>query len=162
LKQFRIDCPIREAIKLNATAYRAAWDGKFDEAERLWKHIVGKDAYPQDTAYAYALHAKFLAVLGRREEADERLKRGLAFLEVLSPSDTWSVRMVHQCRSVSAITATIIGRHNFAARLLPRGQLEDEAASALRDIASSFVIIHAGKADDSANYLAIARLIAAD
>ncbi|HET9097487.1 MAG TPA: LuxR C-terminal-related transcriptional regulator [Candidatus Baltobacteraceae bacterium] len=162
----------RMALLIPARALMVAWEGRFDEAHRLFATVLDRIYDAGDRAYFTAACALALTVDGQRDRAAAHLRTALECIEIETPL-AHTRKQIGIARAVCAAAEALAGRATSATRILQRLNAEGgaviealrEAVNAISRAAKNSALredaLERVQALESIGYGGIAKLLAA-
>jgi ATP/maltotriose-dependent transcriptional regulator MalT len=129
----------RMALVIPGRALAVAWEGRFDEAQRLLNTVLDRVVEPGDKAYLSAVCALALTVNGQGDRASALVRAALELAEQDAPF-TYTRQNFGMARAVCAAAEALAGRITSANRILQRiGADRRPVIEALREAAACLV-----------------------
>ncbi|HKU67834.1 MAG TPA: LuxR C-terminal-related transcriptional regulator [Candidatus Baltobacteraceae bacterium] len=129
----------RTALVIPGRALAAAWEGRFDEAQRLLSTVLDRLVELGDKAYLSAVCALALTSNGQRERAAAMVRVALDYAD-LNTTLTYTRQYLSMARVVCAAAEALAGRLTNANRILQRvGSDSGPVVDALREAVASLL-----------------------
>lgn len=123
----------RMALVIPARAMMVAWEGRFNEAHRMFLTVLDRIYDDGDRAYFSAVCALALMVDGERDRANALLRVALDRC-VIDSRLPHTRKQLNIARAVCAATEALAGRTTSAVRILQRLESDAGVVEALKDV----------------------------
>lgn len=129
----------RMAYIIPTRALVAAWDGRFDEAQRLSATVDDGSFYVFDRIFNASMNALYAVACGQRERAIALVQGALDRFDAAEFPFEYGRRLAEMGRYVCVVVEALAGRQTSATRLLTRIAESSEAPAieAMRDCATA-------------------------